>query len=163
MADFVITHRIEAPELVTALNSLADALRSRPVSGSPVKASTDTPAAEKPAEGPTIAPTEAPVTNPTPAQTTTPTSAPTTTNATTAQTSSAVPTTSPSNVGATVAAVKTYTLQDITNAGAALLDAGKMNDLMALLGQHGVQAITQLKPEQYAEVAVGLRALGANI
>ena len=27
MADFVITHRIEAPELTAAINSLADALK----------------------------------------------------------------------------------------------------------------------------------------
>ena len=48
-------------------------------------------------------------------------------------------------------------------AGSQLLNVGRMNDLLALLGQFGVQAITQLKPEQYNDVAVALRGLGANI
>lgn len=97
MADFTITHRIEAPALVDALNNLAAAL-----SGGPVAA---TPAADD----------------------------------------------------------KPVTFDDIVAAVSQLLDAGRMGDLLNLLKGFGVQAITQLKPEQFPEVAVALRGLGAKI
>ena len=47
--------------------------------------------------------------------------------------------------------------------GAALVDAGKMEPLLALLTKYGVQAITQLQPAQYGVFATELRALGAQI
>lgn len=56
-----------------------------------------------------------------------------------------------------------YTLEQISKAGAALVDAGKMEPLMALLGKYGIQAITQLPPDQYGVFATELRALGAQI
>lgn len=56
-----------------------------------------------------------------------------------------------------------FTVEQISNAGAALVQAGKMADLMALLGQYGVQAVTELKPEQYGPFATALRGMGANI
>lgn len=48
-------------------------------------------------------------------------------------------------------------------AGAALIDAGKMNELIGLLGAFGVQAVTQLKQEQLGAFATELRKLGAQI
>ena len=59
--------------------------------------------------------------------------------------------------------VKTYTLDDLSRAGAELIDQGKMPQLIDLLKKNGVQAITQLKPEQYAAVATELIALGAKL
>jgi len=56
-----------------------------------------------------------------------------------------------------------YTMDDIGRAGATLIDAGKMPQLIALLGKFGVQAVTQLKPEQFASFAEELRSLGAKI
>ena len=56
-----------------------------------------------------------------------------------------------------------YTLDQIARAGAALVDAGKMDQLLALLGQYGVRAVTQLQPEQYGAFATELRGLGAQI
>ena len=56
-----------------------------------------------------------------------------------------------------------YTLDEISRAGAALIDQGKMPQLIDLLKRYGVQAITQLKPEQYIPVAVELRGLGAEL
>ena len=57
-----------------------------------------------------------------------------------------------------------YTFDDITNAGAQLLEAGKMEQLMGLLKiNYNVQAVTQLRPDQYAAVAADLRKLGARI
>lgn len=55
-----------------------------------------------------------------------------------------------------------YTMDDLGRAGATLIDAGKMPQLIALLGKFGVQAVTQLKPEQFAAFADELKALGAK-
>lgn len=55
-----------------------------------------------------------------------------------------------------------YTMDDLGRAGATLIDAGKMPQLIALLGKFGVQAVTQLKAEQFAAFADELKALGAQ-
>lgn len=54
-----------------------------------------------------------------------------------------------------------YTLDDLAKAGAGLAQAGKMDALLALLTQFGVQAVTQIPPEQYGAFATALRGLGA--
>lgn len=56
-----------------------------------------------------------------------------------------------------------YTLEMISAAGSALIDAGKMDRLLALLGKCGVDNLTALKPDQYGAMATDLRALGARI
>ena len=83
--------------------------------------------------------------NPTPAQAAQPTAA----NVAPAP---AVPTSAPQ-----------YTLDMIATAGSALIDAGKMDQLMGLLGKFGVASLTELAPESYGAVANELRALGAAI
>lgn len=60
-------------------------------------------------------------------------------------------------------AAPTYTLDALARAGAALAQAGKMNEAMAVLAKYGVQTVNQLKPEQYGAFAAELRALGAQI
>lgn len=60
-------------------------------------------------------------------------------------------------------AAPTYTLDAIAHAGAALAQAGKMQDAVNLLAKYGVQSVNQLKPEQYGAFATELRALGAQI
>lgn len=96
----------------------------------------------------------------TPAQTATPI-APTVPVATPA------PTVTPAANVAPVPAVPTsapqYTLDMIATAGSALIDAGKMDQLMGLLGKFGVASLTELAPESYGAVANELRALGAAI
>lgn len=62
-----------------------------------------------------------------------------------------------------VAPAPTFTREQIMTAGAALIDAGKMNELLALLNAFGVQAVTQLQPEQLGAFATELRKLGAQI
>ena len=57
---------------------------------------------------------------------------------------------------------RTVTLDELSRAGAALIDAGKMPDLINLLGEYNVQAITQLKPGDYPIFAERLEALGAK-
>lgn len=66
---------------------------------------------------------------------------------------------------APVAAAPAYTVEQIGKAGADLVsqDAGKMPALLALLQKYGVQAITQLKPEQLGAFATELRGLGAKL
>lgn len=56
-----------------------------------------------------------------------------------------------------------YTFDMISTAGSALIDAGKIDQLVMLLGKFGVQSLTDLNPESYGAVANELRALGAKI
>ena len=57
----------------------------------------------------------------------------------------------------------TYTPDDLARAAMALMDCGKQQDLIALLGQFGVVAIPELRPEQYGAFATALRGMGAQI
>ena len=150
MADFTITHRVEAPALVDAINNLANALTG----GIVVPANAKTPE-------PKAAPAPAPVENPTPAPVAPPVTDVSSVNAPTP----ADTPTAPEAVAAPspAAATKAVSFDEIVSAGSQLLDAGRMNDLLGLLKGFGVQAITQLKPEQYNDVAVALRGLGAKI
>lgn len=59
--------------------------------------------------------------------------------------------------------VKTYTLDEISRAGTALIDEGKMPQLIELLKRYNVQALTQLDPSAYPAVAEELKALGAKL
>lgn len=116
--------------------------------------------------------------NPTPAPVATPAQAPgAPLSATPAQTATpiapTVPVAAPAPAAAPAAnvapapAVPTsapqYTLDMIATAGSALIDAGKMDQLMQLLGKFGVVSLTELAPESYGAVANELRALGAAI
>ena len=74
------------------------------------------------------------------------------TNATPAAPAPAVPTAAPQ-----------YTLDMIAKAGTALIDAGKMAELSALLAKYGVEALTTLDPAHYGAFAAELRAMGASI
>ena len=56
-----------------------------------------------------------------------------------------------------------FTIDQIMTAGAALMDAGKVDDLLNLLHSFGVQAVTDLKPEQLGAFATEMRKLGATI
>lgn len=149
MTEIKITHVIEAsPSLLDALAALTSALTGRnaaPVAPDKITALP----VEKPVETPVEAPT-APV-NPIPAP------------APTAEAPTPVPAPVAAPTPAPAPAEKVYTFADISAAGSALLEQNKMPQLMALLAQFGVQAVTQLKPEQYPGVAAGLRELGANI
>ena len=59
----------------------------------------------------------------------------------------------------------TYTLAQIAKAGADLIsqNPGLMPQVNALLAQYGVQAVTDVKPENYGAFATALRGLGAKI
>lgn len=170
---------VEAPDLAASILKLAEAIASGPDPALlipdeplPVSAYPATPAAA-PVAAP-VAPVAAPVSpapvNPTPGPAPTtaapvvapsPSPAPVT-NAPTAGPTSAAPGNTPAPA-VPVAGAPTYTLDQISRAGASLVDAGKMQQLLELLGRYGVQAVTQLKPEQYGAFATELRGLGAQI
>lgn len=56
-----------------------------------------------------------------------------------------------------------YTLEDLARAAVPLQDAGRGQDLMALLQKYGVMSMTQLDPSVFGAFATDLRALGAQI
>ena len=56
-----------------------------------------------------------------------------------------------------------FTVDQIMAAGAMLMDVGKVKDLLNLLHSFGVQAVTELKPEQLGAFATEMRKLGAAI
>lgn len=158
---------IAAPDLAAAINNLAAALDGKNphtvcnqygtdnkhidyvgtiTMGMSGKARPATPAAPvNPTPAPTV-PTRAPGAplSATPAQTVAPVA--------NVPVASAAPTGAP-----------TYTLDMIARAGAALVDAGKMDALCGLLAKYGVEALTALDPAQYGNFANDLRALGAQI
>lgn len=153
---------ITAADLAAAINNLAAALDGKNLKH---VAKAGAPAASAPVN-PTPAPVATPAQAPgaplsaTPAQTATPIAptvpvaapAPAATPAANVAPAPAVPTSAPQ-----------YTLDMIATAGSALIDAGKMDQLMQLLGKFGVASLTELAPESYGAVANELRALGAAI
>ena len=60
-------------------------------------------------------------------------------------------------------APSTYTMEQLAVAATQLMDAGRKNDLLNLLAQFNVQALTVLPKEQYGAFATQLRAMGARI
>ena len=70
-----------------------------------------------------------------------------------------------SNATSLTAPAPSVTLAQVSKAGADMLslNPAKMSELMALLQQFGVPAISELKPEQVGAFATALRGLGANI
>lgn len=144
--------KIEADAAVLkAIDKLTTALEKNAVN---ISVSQDTPAPVPPVTMPpaTVVPTQ-----PTPAPVATPTPAP----APVALAQTAAPT-NPAPA-APVTTAPTYTLDQIAKAGASLVDAGKMEQLLALLAKYGVQAVTQLQPDQYGVFATELRTLGAQL
>lgn len=152
---------IAAPELAEAINNLAGAIGNKnpntlaqPASNQGV-ANAGTPATQPPINPP-VATTQtspaAPPVNPA-APTTIPGAAP----VSNAQTGNYPAT------GVPLAQPPQYTVDQIMAAGAMLMDAGKVNDLMNLLHSFGVQAVMDLKPEQLGAFATALRSLGATI
>lgn len=136
---------IEAPELSAALNNLASALGGAKLSQT---AQVTTAAQTQPS-----VPTQQP---PVPTQAITPQPGQMPAPVTTAQPAQPAP-------GVPLAEPPKYTVEQIMAAGATLMDAGKVNELMNLLHSFGVQAVMDLKPEQLGAFATAMRELGAKI
>lgn len=156
MSNLTMTIQIEAPELVAALTRLAASVHPAPGAQTPNLPQPQT-AAPVPPPAPVAAaavPAPAPVpTVPQPPAAVPVTAPPAVPSVPSAAPAPAVP----------VAAAPAYTLDQIAKAGAALVDAGKMEPLLALLAKYGVQAITQLPPTQYGAFATELRQMGGAI
>lgn len=149
-ADAAVLKAID--KLTTALEKSAVNIsvpRDTPAPVAPVTPAPVPPVTTPPA---TVVPTQS-----TPAPVATPTPAP----APAAPAQTAAPTNPAPAVPVTTA--PTYTLDQIAKAGASLVDAGKMEQLLALLAKYGVQAVTQLQPDQYGVFATELRTLGAQL
>lgn len=56
-----------------------------------------------------------------------------------------------------------FTVEQLQTAMASLVDAGKMEDIRALLNGFGVPSIMALQPDQYGALATALRGMGAQI
>lgn len=187
---FEVRVTISAPELAQAINNLAAALvgvKPQQAAPAPQQAPAPVPQAA-PMQAPAPMPQQtAPVqpqqmqgyapTNPTlaaPSAATAPTGAPV---APLAGQTSAYPSNPPAAypsqppmppqsaqpTGVPVTAPPQYTVDQIMKAGATLMDAGRVDDLMNLLHTFGVAAVTELKPEQTGAFATALRGLGAKI
>ncbi|WP_052330058.1 hypothetical protein [Thermicanus aegyptius] len=179
--------RIHSPELVEAVQSLAAAIAGKAinvaaqpaqtaaavepatttpisptVSQSPVQAPTPVPVPTSYTQGSTPIPTSPPAVVPTaaPATQTVPTTAPTIPTA--APTAPAAPVQPPAPAAVPTAA-QTYTLDQLAVAATQLVDAGRREELVQLLQQFGVQALTALPKEQYGAFATALRQMGAKI
>ena len=147
--------KIEAPELVGALNTLAAALETKNLELTTAAIATNlTPAPVQPMVQPTapaiapVAPVSEPVTNPV-----NPTPAPVQPMVQpTAPVAQAVPTAAPS-----------YTMEQLAVAATQLVDAGQRDSLVALLQQFGAQSLTALPKEQYGNFANALRQMGAKL
>ena len=148
MSEIII--KVQMPELVGAVLSLAAAIHGgrtvAPEQSAPVP--TTPPAAPAPATPPISA--AAPVAQPA-------------SSAPVAPAPVQPPAAPPVVPVVPVAAAPTYTREQIMTAGAALIDTGKINELMGLLSAFGVQAVTQLRQDQLGAFATELRKLGAKI
>jgi len=147
--------KVEAPDLAAAIEKLAAAIT--PLDPSLLAG---TPAASQPVSAPAPAPAA------TPAPPVVPIPPPAPTPAAPAPAAPVAPAPAPATAPAPavpVTTAPTYDLNTIAAAGSALVTAGKMEPLLALLKKYGVAAITQLKPEQYGGFVTELRALGAQI
>lgn len=151
---------IESPALVEAMNNLASAI----VSGMTVKVP-EVKAVAQPVQNQQTAPAAPTQEVPqTPVQTQPIMNVPTAAPAPTAPTQAPVQQTPVAPTQPAQQAAKTpITLEAISRAGAALVDQGKMQQIMGLLSKYGVQAITQLQPNTYEAFAAEMRTLGAQI
>lgn len=118
------------------------------------------PTTEEPPTAPVVpatvqAPPVAPVAQPTTVTPVVPTSMPvlTTPEPTQAQPTPAVP----------VAPVKEYTLEEIQVALQPLMDAGRTNEIVGLMQKYKVASLPELPKDQFPNLVVDLRNMGARI
>lgn len=118
------------------------------------------PTTEEPPTAPVVpatvqAPPVAPVAQPTPVAPVVPTSVsvPTTPEPTQAPPTQAVP----------VAPVKEYTLEEIQVALQPLMDAGRTNEIVGLMQKYKVASLPELPKDQFPNLVVDLRNMGARI
>lgn len=151
---FEIHVTVDCPDLVAAATTFANALAGIKSAGNPTVLAAPM-SAQIPAT-PVAQPVPAPVAPVNPTQTTYPST-------------HSMPTSYPSNTApvtaAPVAQAPAFTLEQVSKAGADLITAqpAKMQELMALLQQYGVQTIQALPADKLGAFATALRGMGAQI
>jgi hypothetical protein len=157
---FEISVTVNAPALAEAMAALAAALQSNPIAPLQIGAEVTPPPSVAPVAPATVpsAPVTAPAAPAVPFEA--PHIAPYTPPPVAPAVTPAPPVTPPS---VPVTAAPAFTHEQIMAAGAALIDSGKINELMGLLNAFGVQAVTQLKQEQLGAFATEMRKLGAQL
>lgn len=118
------------------------------------------PTTEEPPTAPVVpatvqAPPVAPVTQPTTVAPVAPTSAPAPTTP--------EPPQAPPTPAVPVAPVKEYTLEEIQVALQPLMDAGRTNEIVGLMQKYKVASLPELPKEQFPNLVVDLRNMGARI
>lgn len=118
------------------------------------------PTTEEPPTAPVVpatvqAPPVAPVAQPTPVAPVVPTSAPLQTHPDPVQ--------APPTPAVPVAPVKEYTLEEIQVALQPLMDAGRTNEIVGLMQKYKVASLPELPKEQFPNLVVDLRNMGARI
>lgn len=75
------------------------------------------------------------------------------------------PAAAPASNSVPLAQAPTFTLAEISKAGADLISAnpGLLPKVNELLAQYGIQTLDELKPDQFGAFATALRGLGAKI
>lgn len=71
--------------------------------------------------------------------------------------------TAPIQTVPTTAVAQEYTQDQVAVALTGLIDSGRRETVMQILGAFGVQALTQIPKERYPELVLKLREAGANI
>ena len=143
-----LTLTLECPELTAAILRLSEAMKGAAASDVTAEALSQPPVPPATPTSP-AAPVTAVIPQVPSQQTYT---VPTTPAAPVTQPPIAVPTAAPA-----------YTLDLLAPAAARMVEAGKQDQIVALLAKFGVQALTQLPAEQYGAFATELRQLGAQI
>lgn len=118
------------------------------------------PTTEEPPTAPVVpatvqAPQVAPVAQPTPVAPVVPTSAPAPTTP--------EPQQAPPTPAVPVAPVKEYTLEEIQVALQPLMDAGRTNEIIGLMQKYKVASLPELPKDQFPNLVVDLRNMGARI
>ena len=118
------------------------------------------PTTEEPPTAPMVpatvqAPPVAPVAQPTPVAPVVPTSVPVPTTP--------EPTQAPPTPAVPVAPVKEYTLEEIQVALQPLMDAGRTNEIVGLMQKYKVASLPELPKDQFPNLVVDLRNMGARI
>lgn len=177
-----ITIKVEATDLISAMNALANALNanSRNIMGASDKSESaviaknqqpaDATAVTLPMTAPTAqsytAPAQSPVSSftvPSMPPMQVPTAAPVATPTTYAPQTAPVTPTMPMGVPTAPTSAPAYTIEQLQTAIAPLLDAGKVAQIQQLVQSFGVATLMDMPKERYGEFANGLRNLGGVI
>lgn len=145
---------------------LAQAMMGQPAAPTPAPTPASVPAPVAPAPAPVPMPPQPPV-NPTPAPQAAPIPYPTTATTASPMTAPAPAPSAPAPSSPVVPGTEPpkFSIDDIARAGAELAQQGpdKITALTGLLQQFGLQAVTQLRPDQMGPFVLALRGLGARI